>query len=140
MWQRGYGAPPKCYTKEITTSFSTDGRKIRTDSIKQPPPPPPAAHGTGAVHAGTSRSSDVSNRTIFKQQQALSRRKKATARETSSISRNDSTKTIRTVDTKNVPVSISKSKQHELIEQPTGEKSVALIKVLMFGFVIQSRA
>jgi hypothetical protein len=42
---------------------------------KQPPPPPPAAHGTGAIHAGTSPSSDVSNRTIFKQQQALSKRK-----------------------------------------------------------------
>jgi hypothetical protein len=31
---------------------------------------------TGAIHAGTSASSDVSNRTILKQQQALSKRKK----------------------------------------------------------------
>jgi hypothetical protein len=50
----------------------THGRKIRTDSIKQPPLPPTAANGTGAVHdAGTPRSStsDVSTRTIHKQQQ-----------------------------------------------------------------------
>jgi hypothetical protein len=35
-----------------------------------------AANGTGAIHAGTSGSSDVSNRTIFKHQQALSKRHK----------------------------------------------------------------
>jgi hypothetical protein len=75
MWQRGYGCPT-CPTKDIITTTCTDGRKFRSDSVKQPPPPATAAHGTGAVHAGTSGSSDVSNRTIFKQQQALSKRKK----------------------------------------------------------------
>jgi hypothetical protein len=47
------------------------------DPVKQPPPPPTGANGTGAVHAGTNRSptSDVTSRTIYKQQEALSRRK-----------------------------------------------------------------
>jgi hypothetical protein len=77
MWQRGYGAPP-CPTKDIRTTTCTDGRKVHSDSVKQPPPSLPAAHGTGAIHAGTPQSStsDVTSRSVYKQQEALSRRKK----------------------------------------------------------------
>jgi hypothetical protein len=69
--------PPPSATKDITTtSFSTDGRKICTDLIKQPRPPPIGANGTEAIHTGTSQSSDVSSRAFFKQQITFGREKK----------------------------------------------------------------
>jgi hypothetical protein len=50
--QRSYGAPPSV-TKDLTSSTSTDGRAIRSDSKNQPFTSPTPAHGTGATHAGT---------------------------------------------------------------------------------------
>jgi hypothetical protein len=50
MRKRKCGAPPSA-TKDISTSSSTEGRKVRTDSIQQPFASTTAAHGTGAVHA-----------------------------------------------------------------------------------------
>jgi hypothetical protein len=64
--KRGSGAPLSA-TKDITTSSSVDGRKVRKDSVQQPKFPPTAAHGTGAIHFRSS-TSDVSSRTIYKQQ------------------------------------------------------------------------
>jgi hypothetical protein len=77
MRKRGYGAPPSA-TKDISTSSSSDGRAVRKDSGRQPLNSPPAANGTGAVHTGTPRSltSDVCNRTVYKQQQAFKKWKR----------------------------------------------------------------
>jgi hypothetical protein len=75
MRKRGPGAPPSA-TKDITTSSSMDGRAIRKDSIRRPFPSPVAAHGTGAVHAGTPRSASVCSRSVYKQQQAFKKRKR----------------------------------------------------------------
>jgi hypothetical protein len=52
--QRGTGAPPST-TKDITTSSSMDSRAVGKDSVRRPFESAPAAHGTGAVHAGTPR-------------------------------------------------------------------------------------
>jgi hypothetical protein len=70
MRKRGYGAPPSA-TKDISTSYSPDGRAVRKDSGRQPFNSPPAAHGTGAVHIGTSRSLtfDICSRTVVYKQQ-----------------------------------------------------------------------
>jgi hypothetical protein len=67
--KRGYGTSPSP-TKDIRTSSSVEGRKVRKDSVRQPKHPPPAVHGTGAIHFCSS-TSDVSSRTIHKQQQAF---------------------------------------------------------------------
>jgi hypothetical protein len=75
MRKRKCGAPPSA-RKDISTSSSKESRKVRTDLIKQPFPSSPGANGTGADHTGTARSSDVSSRGVYKQQQAFKRRKR----------------------------------------------------------------
>ena len=45
MRKRGYGATPKA-TKDITTSSSVDGRKVRSDSVRQPFTSPTVQTGT----------------------------------------------------------------------------------------------
>jgi hypothetical protein len=52
------------------------GRAVRKDSGRQPFESDPAPHGTGAVHAGTPRSStsDVSSRSKLKKQHAFKKR------------------------------------------------------------------
>ncbi|OEU05936.1 hypothetical protein FRACYDRAFT_257320 [Fragilariopsis cylindrus CCMP1102] len=53
MRKRGSGAPPKA-TKDITTSSSVDGRKIRSDSVRQPFTSPTATvTGTPQTPAST---------------------------------------------------------------------------------------
>jgi hypothetical protein len=76
MRKRGTGAPPNP-TKDITTSSSVDGRKVRKDSKQQSFSSPTVAHGTGGVHTGTPRSSasTSSTRTIHKWQHSFKRRK-----------------------------------------------------------------
>jgi hypothetical protein len=49
--KRKCNAPPSTTTKDISTSSSTEGRKVRTDSIQEPFASTTSAHGTGAVHA-----------------------------------------------------------------------------------------
>ena len=78
MRRRGYGPPPNA-TKDISSSTSSDGRTIRKDSKKQRfSSAPAAAHGTGAVHAGTHRSSssDVGARAVYHQRAAFKKRKR----------------------------------------------------------------
>jgi hypothetical protein len=139
MWQRGYSAPP-CPTKDIRTATCTDGRKIRSDSVKQPHPPPTGTNGTGAVHAGTNRSptSDVTSRTIYKQQEALSRRKKHQPgrrhQSVAMIIKNNPHCTYKKCPGLNI-----EKEKHKHIKQTTGVRSAVLIRVPMFGFVIQSR-
>jgi hypothetical protein len=52
MRQRGTGAPPSA-TKNLDTTSSGEGKSVQSDKFTQPFETPPGAHGTGAVHAGT---------------------------------------------------------------------------------------
>jgi hypothetical protein len=75
MRKRKCGPPPSG-TKGITTSSSTEGKKVRTDSIQQPFASPTAAHGTGAVHAAVPQPIDYTSPCGRHHQQcALSRRR-----------------------------------------------------------------
>jgi hypothetical protein len=60
--QRGYGAPPSA-TKDINSTSSGEGRRIRSDS-SQPAFLSPAGHGTRAVQFGTPQSTVSSISTI----------------------------------------------------------------------------
>jgi hypothetical protein len=60
MRQRKFGPPPSA-TKDITTSSSTEGRKVRTDSIQKPYIPEALAHGTGAAYVGIPQPIDHSS-------------------------------------------------------------------------------
>jgi hypothetical protein len=55
-----------------------DGRAVRKDSVRRPFESTPAAHGTGAVHGGTPRSSPstVCPRSVYKKQHAFKKRQK----------------------------------------------------------------
>ena len=59
MRHRGCPAPPSA-TKDITTSSSQEGRKVRTDSIRQPFVPE-HANGTGAVQISNPQPLDYSS-------------------------------------------------------------------------------
>jgi len=59
MGLRKCGAPPSA-TKDITTSSSQEGRKVRSDSARQPYIPK-HAHGIGAVQAGFPQPIDYSS-------------------------------------------------------------------------------
>ena len=75
MRQRKCGPPPSA-TKDITTSSSQEGRKVRTDSVRQSYIPDVGAHGTGAVHARVPQPIDYSSpRGRHYQQCAFSRRR-----------------------------------------------------------------
>jgi hypothetical protein len=75
MRKRKCGAPPSA-TKDISTSSSTGGKKVRTDSIQQPFASTTASHGTGAVHAALPQPIDyTSPRGRHHQQCAFSRRR-----------------------------------------------------------------
>jgi hypothetical protein len=75
MRKRKCGAPPSAM-KDISTSSSKEGRKVRTDSIQQPFASPIAAHGNGAVHAGNHQLIDyTSPQGRHHQQCAFSRRR-----------------------------------------------------------------
>jgi hypothetical protein len=73
MRQRGYGAPPSA-TKDISSTSTGEGRRIRSDSSR-PAFSSPAA--TGAVESGTPQStvSSVSARYLYYQQTAFNRLK-----------------------------------------------------------------
>jgi hypothetical protein len=74
MRLRKCGPPPRA-TKDITTSSSQEGRKVRTDSVRQAHIPI-YANGTGAVHAGSPQPIDYSSpRGRHYQQCAFSRRR-----------------------------------------------------------------
>jgi hypothetical protein len=75
MRQRGYGAPPSA-TKDVTSTSSGEGRRIRSDSSR-PVFSSPAAHGTGAVQSGTPQStvSSISARGLYYQQTAFNQLK-----------------------------------------------------------------
>jgi hypothetical protein len=77
MRQRGMGAPPSA-TKNLDTTSSGEGRSVRSDRFTQPFKTPPGAHGTGAVHSGTTRTpvSTVTPRAIYYQQVAFSKLKR----------------------------------------------------------------
>jgi hypothetical protein len=77
MRQRGTRAPPSA-TKNLETTSSGEGRSVRSDKFTQPFETPPGAHGTGAVHAGTTQTpvSCVTARAIYYQQVALSKLKR----------------------------------------------------------------
>jgi hypothetical protein len=73
--ERGVGAPPSA-TKNLYSTCSGEGRKVRIDSNRPAFTSPTAAHGRGAVHTGGARSSDASSRGAYKQQQAFKKRKR----------------------------------------------------------------
>jgi hypothetical protein len=67
--------PAPSATKDITTSSSQEGRKVRTDSLRQAHKPI-HPHGIGGVHAGTPQPIDYSSpRGRRYQQCAFSRRR-----------------------------------------------------------------
>ena len=75
--QQGYGPPPSA-TKDITSTTSGDGRKTQTDSVRQSFLSPAAAHGTGAVHAGTPQTpaSALTARGLYHQKSAFNKLKR----------------------------------------------------------------
>jgi hypothetical protein len=74
--QRGPGVPPSA-TKDITSTTSGDGRKVRTDSARQGFVSPTAAHGTGAVQAGIPQTPNttISAGGLYKKKNAFNKRK-----------------------------------------------------------------
>jgi hypothetical protein len=70
MRQRGVGVPPSA-TKNLDSTCSGEGRKVQIGSNRPAFTSPTAAHGRGAVHTGSARSSDVRSRGVYKQQQAF---------------------------------------------------------------------
>jgi hypothetical protein len=76
-WDReqGYGAPPSA-TKDISSTSSGEGRRIRSDSSR-PAFWSPTTHGTGAVQSGTPQStvSSISARYLYYQQTAFNQLK-----------------------------------------------------------------
>jgi hypothetical protein len=77
MRRRGCGAPPSA-TKNLDTTCSGEGRKVRSDAVTQPFESPPGAHGTGAIHTGSDRTlvSTVTARALYYQQVAFTKLKK----------------------------------------------------------------
>ena len=77
MRQRGTGAPPSA-TKNLESTSSGEGRSVRSDAFNQPFQSPPGPHGTGAIHAGTTRTpvSTITTRALYYQQIAFTKLKK----------------------------------------------------------------
>jgi hypothetical protein len=70
--QRGPGVPPSA-TKDITSTTSGDGRKVRSDSARQGFISPTNAHGSGAIAPGTPQTliSGLTARGLYHQQAAF---------------------------------------------------------------------
>jgi len=83
MIQRGVGAPPSA-VKDITTSVCSDGKKVQSDSQRQPFSPM-IRHGQGQVHNGTP-CTPISTCSWSLQTSQFSKTKEATTVEMSSIS------------------------------------------------------
>jgi hypothetical protein len=76
MRQRGIGAPPSA-TKNLESTSSGEGKIIWYTAKQQPFASPTAAHGTGAVRAGTPNTpiNSLTSRGAYYQQAAYSRMK-----------------------------------------------------------------